>query len=143
VLTVFLRALHASIAFARQLLLTFANEAAASESFNFSAYPHMFGPDEVVRGCSELFSFAGFIDGEEDADIGGCFEEGGVNGIKGDGGTSIELWFVIPRQTLLASRDVIPVEIVFCGVSVSLPSSCEPSSSLSTSSSSSLSEGDS
>jgi hypothetical protein len=43
----------------------------------------------------------------------------------GDGGTSMALWFVIPSQTTLASRDVIPDvgEAASTGdVSVSSPS---------------------
>ena len=47
-------------------------------------------------------------DGEEEAP-----------GDMGDGGTSIALWFVIPSQTALASRDVRPST---GGVSVSSPS---------------------
>ena len=128
----FLRAFHASIAFARQLLLAFAREAAASESFSFSAYPHILGPGNT---CVLVFglSIDGTVDGEEGADSNERDREGsGVKGVSGDGGTSIALWFVIPRHTLLASRDVIPDEL---SVSVSLPSSCVSSSSLVASSS--------
>jgi hypothetical protein len=142
----FLRAFHASIAFARQLVLTFAKEAAASESFNFSAYPHILGPADVGEGeglASGLIPIDGNVDGEEDADGGECDKEGvGDRGVRGDGGTSIELWFVIPRQTLVASRDVKPGGPTSCCVSVSLPSSCESSFSLSSFPSSSLGEGD-
>jgi hypothetical protein len=135
----FLRALHASIAFARQLLLTFAKEAAASESFSFSAYPHIFWPEgEGEEGLVGSVSIDGNVDGEEDGDGDGW---AGVNGVRGDGGTSIELWFVIPRHTLLANRDVIPSELTSCCVSVSFPSSGEDSLS-SSSTSSSLSAGD-
>jgi len=129
----FLRAFHASIAFARQLLLAFAREAAASESFSFSAYPHILGPGNVCVLVFGLLSIDGTVDGEEEVDSNECDREGsGVKGVSGDGGTSIALWFVIPRHTLLASRDVIPDEL---SVSVSLPSSRVSSSSLVASSS--------
>jgi hypothetical protein len=85
-----LRALHASIALARQLLLTFAKEAAASESFSFSAYPQIFGADGVGEGvASGLLS--GIIGGEEDAESDEWDEGGGVKGVRGEGGTSMEL----------------------------------------------------
>jgi len=129
----FLRAFHASIAFARQLLLAFAREAAASESFSFSAYPHILGPGNVCVLVLGLLSTDGTVDGEEEVDSNECDREGsGVKGVSGDGGTSIALWFVIPRHTLLASRDVMPDEL---SVSVSLPSSRVSSSSLVASSS--------
>jgi len=65
----FLRALHASNAFARQLLLTFAREAAASESFSFSAYPHIFGPEDMGKGlASGAVSIEENTEGEEVAD---------------------------------------------------------------------------
>lgn len=43
-----LRLLQASSAFTRQLVLTFASFAAASESRSFSAYPHIPEPLESV-----------------------------------------------------------------------------------------------
>lgn len=139
--TFFFRALHAFIAFARQLLLTFAREAAASESFSFSAYPQILGPVDVDKGLgSGVASSGGIGDKNEDGDNNGEFEEeaAGDKGVKGEGGTSIEDWFVMPRQTVLAKRDVIPGGPRVCGVSVSLPSSSI--SWISSSSSSSLSD---
>jgi hypothetical protein len=73
------------------LLLTFAKEAAASESFSFSAYPHIFGPEDVGEGVdSGLLSIGGTVD-NEDTDGDEWDKGGGVKGVRGDGGTSIEL----------------------------------------------------
>ena len=85
---------HASRAFTRQLVLTLAKFAAASESFNFSAYPQNIFLPRVA--ASAIVCLAG----AEVGDYG--------DGRPGEGGgeiTSIALWLVIPLHTVLARRE--------------------------------------
>lgn len=123
-----LRVLQASIAKARQLLLTFAREAAASESLfrSFPAYPHMFAFGEEGAGSGSGLNSKGVLygdpvgDGEPPGELG--TEDAGEVALRGDGRPSAA-WLVKPLQTVFASRDVRPGAARSCGVSVSSPSS--------------------
>lgn len=131
-------------AFARRLELTLAKVAAASESFSFSAYPQILVDAEVGVPAWEPADSSLATDDDREG-RGGCGEGGcgdgdreiaGDKGDSGDGGASIDDWFVIPLQTVLAKRDVNVLGLGgFRGVSVSLPSSAVSSSSLDSSSS--------
>lgn len=122
-----------NMAFALQLLLTFAKVAAVSESLSLSAYAHKldFGLKPPSRGDSIELCVEG--EGEGGAD--------GDGGKRGEGGGSIEVRFVMPLHTVVANLDVRP-DSGLSGVSVSLPSSCEAESDSSSSDSSGDVSGD-
>ena len=132
-----LRELQASIAKARQLLLTFAMEAAALESLSFPAYSQIFGGGEVGAACGSGPSSKGTLygepvgDGEPPGELG--TDDAGEDALIGDGRPSAS-WLVMPLQTVFANRDVNPGAAKYWGVSVSFPSS-RPSSELEMSSS--------
>jgi hypothetical protein len=90
---------------ARQLVLTLAKAAAVSDCFNRSAYPHILG--DASTGLVGGLTLAELT--PDDREGLAIAADEGVAGVAGDGGVSMALWFVIPRQTVLARREVMPL----------------------------------
>ena len=63
----------------------------------------MFGSAKLSSGLT--------IDGEVEGEGDGESESDGDRGVRGVGGGSMDDWLVIPRQTVVANREVIPVNL--------------------------------